>query len=194
MARRKWQCHGRSLLLVQVRLGCNAELILDEFGEKLLEELDYQQEARNIQVSTLTYGCKSSVHWSNLYMHLGVAGKLPEDMDYQGDAQACGLLLLLMQVSLAPVPCPDRFWKCDVLRGVKSFNLQLDVHTVRASAAYDDFHNHFDGILRSSKLRVLSLVERHNDEGYLLKSWCLLHICAGALRRTLGATLQTTPR
>ena len=31
------------------RLGCNAELIVDEFGEKLLEELDYQQEARNIQ-------------------------------------------------------------------------------------------------------------------------------------------------
>jgi predicted unusual protein kinase regulating ubiquinone biosynthesis (AarF/ABC1/UbiB family) len=25
------------------RLGCNAELIVDEFGEKLLEELDYQQ-------------------------------------------------------------------------------------------------------------------------------------------------------
>ncbi|PRW32613.1 putative aarF domain-containing kinase chloroplastic isoform A [Chlorella sorokiniana] len=30
------------------RLGCNAELIVDEFGEKLLEELDYVQEARNI--------------------------------------------------------------------------------------------------------------------------------------------------
>ena len=31
------------------RLGCNAELIVDEFGEKLLEELDYNQEARNIE-------------------------------------------------------------------------------------------------------------------------------------------------
>ncbi|CAI7867663.1 unnamed protein product, partial [Closterium sp. NIES-54] len=31
------------------KLGCNAELIVDEFGEKLLEELDYRQEARNIQ-------------------------------------------------------------------------------------------------------------------------------------------------
>jgi predicted unusual protein kinase regulating ubiquinone biosynthesis (AarF/ABC1/UbiB family) len=31
------------------KLGCNAELIVDEFGEKLLEELDYAQEARNIQ-------------------------------------------------------------------------------------------------------------------------------------------------
>jgi len=31
------------------RLGCNAELIVDEFGEKLLEELDYTQEARNIE-------------------------------------------------------------------------------------------------------------------------------------------------
>eukprot|EP00899_Mesostigma_viride_P010722 jgi/Mesvir1/19651/Mv09933-RA.3 len=30
------------------RLGCNAELIVDEFGEKLLEELDYTMEARNI--------------------------------------------------------------------------------------------------------------------------------------------------
>jgi hypothetical protein len=35
---------------MQARLGCNSELILDEFGEKLLEELDYQQEARNIEV------------------------------------------------------------------------------------------------------------------------------------------------
>jgi hypothetical protein len=39
-------CARRSLR----RLGCNAELIVDEFGEKLLEELDYVQEARNIQV------------------------------------------------------------------------------------------------------------------------------------------------
>lgn len=31
------------------RLGCDAELIVDEFGEKLLEELDYVQEARNIE-------------------------------------------------------------------------------------------------------------------------------------------------
>jgi len=30
-------------------LGCNAQLIVDEFGEKLLEELDYQQEMRNIK-------------------------------------------------------------------------------------------------------------------------------------------------
>jgi len=29
-------------------LGCDAQLIVDEFGEKLLEELDYVQEARNI--------------------------------------------------------------------------------------------------------------------------------------------------
>ncbi len=36
--------------MLQARLGCNSELILDEFGEKLLEELDYQQEARNIEV------------------------------------------------------------------------------------------------------------------------------------------------
>lgn len=31
------------------KLGCNAELIVDEFGEKLLEELDYTLEALNIE-------------------------------------------------------------------------------------------------------------------------------------------------
>ena len=31
------------------RLGCNAALIVDEFGEKLLEECDYALEATNIQ-------------------------------------------------------------------------------------------------------------------------------------------------
>ncbi|XVE71368.1 hypothetical protein DITRI_Ditri10aG0144800 [Diplodiscus trichospermus] len=31
------------------KLGCNAELIVDEFGEKLLEELDYTLEARNTE-------------------------------------------------------------------------------------------------------------------------------------------------
>eukprot|EP00252_Welwitschia_mirabilis_P012976 TRINITY_DN2867_c0_g1_i3.p1 TRINITY_DN2867_c0_g1~~TRINITY_DN2867_c0_g1_i3.p1 ORF type:complete len:632 (-),score=111.05 TRINITY_DN2867_c0_g1_i3:415-2310(-) len=31
------------------KLGCNAELIVDEFGEKLFEELDYKLEARNIE-------------------------------------------------------------------------------------------------------------------------------------------------
>ncbi|KAH9552254.1 hypothetical protein CY35_09G055500 [Sphagnum magellanicum] len=31
------------------KLGCNTELIVDEFGEKLLEELDYTLEARNIE-------------------------------------------------------------------------------------------------------------------------------------------------
>ena len=34
--------------VAQARLGCNAELIVDEFGEKLLEELDYEQEGRNL--------------------------------------------------------------------------------------------------------------------------------------------------
>ena len=46
-------CYGgdqASHCCAQARLGCNSELILDEFGEKLLEELDYQQEARNIEV------------------------------------------------------------------------------------------------------------------------------------------------
>ena len=34
--------------IAQSRLGCNAALIVDEFGEKLMEELDYALEARNI--------------------------------------------------------------------------------------------------------------------------------------------------
>ncbi|KAL0330959.1 UNVERIFIED_CONTAM: protein ACTIVITY OF BC1 COMPLEX kinase, chloroplastic [Sesamum angustifolium] len=40
---------GRMSLLSLQKLGCNAELIVDEFGEKLLEELDYTLEARNIE-------------------------------------------------------------------------------------------------------------------------------------------------
>lgn len=35
--------------IAEKRLGCTAPLILDEFGTKLLEELDYELEARNIQ-------------------------------------------------------------------------------------------------------------------------------------------------
>jgi len=34
--------HSRAIPSLQ-RLGCNAELVVDEFGEKLLEELDYMQ-------------------------------------------------------------------------------------------------------------------------------------------------------
>ena len=41
------------------RLGTNAELILDEFAEKLLEELDYRQEARNIEVRFFPVGTVS---------------------------------------------------------------------------------------------------------------------------------------
>jgi len=35
--------------LAMRRLGCAAALVVDEFGEKLMEELDYTQEARNIE-------------------------------------------------------------------------------------------------------------------------------------------------
>eukprot|EP00887_Chlorella_sp_A99_P005852 scaffold1.g5852.t1 len=35
--------------LSQRQLGCNAELVVDEFGCKLLEELDYIQEGRNVE-------------------------------------------------------------------------------------------------------------------------------------------------
>lgn len=35
--------------LARKRLGCNAALIVDEFGEKLMEELDYALEAANIR-------------------------------------------------------------------------------------------------------------------------------------------------
>ena len=43
------------------KLGCNAELIVDEFGGKLLEELDYAQEARNIDVRFLDQSIPSSL-------------------------------------------------------------------------------------------------------------------------------------
>lgn len=45
------------------RLGCNAELIVDEFAEKLLEELDYVQEARNIEVGQGDIGRGSFIAW-----------------------------------------------------------------------------------------------------------------------------------
>ena len=35
-------------------LGTSAQLVLDEFGQKLLEELDYKMEMRNIQVRAPT--------------------------------------------------------------------------------------------------------------------------------------------
>jgi len=35
--------------LARARLGCDAELVVDEFGQKLLEELDYRLEASNIE-------------------------------------------------------------------------------------------------------------------------------------------------
>jgi len=40
-----WFINGYSIK----QLGCNAQLVVDEFGEKLLEELDYVQEGRNLQ-------------------------------------------------------------------------------------------------------------------------------------------------
>ena len=49
-------CFPRALRRSLRRLGCNAELIVDEFGEKLLEELDYVQEARNILVGGAAAG------------------------------------------------------------------------------------------------------------------------------------------
>ena len=55
------------------KLGCNAELIVDEFGEKLLEELDYAQEARNIQVSSTTELIRESTEFGE---------KLLEELDY----------------------------------------------------------------------------------------------------------------
>ena len=45
------------------KLGCNAELIVDEFGEKLLEELDYAQEARNIEVCAPVYHLPPASLW-----------------------------------------------------------------------------------------------------------------------------------
>ena len=47
------------------KLGCNAQLIVDEFGEKLLEELDYLQEARNIQVEHCLISTKCWVSLCN---------------------------------------------------------------------------------------------------------------------------------
>ena len=56
--------------LARQRLGCNAELIVDEFGEKLLEELDYQQEARNIAVSIFPLCCWAAHMFLYIDCHL----------------------------------------------------------------------------------------------------------------------------
>jgi predicted unusual protein kinase regulating ubiquinone biosynthesis (AarF/ABC1/UbiB family) len=43
------------------RLGCDAVTVIDEFGEKLLEELDYEQEARNMADFGANFAGDSSV-------------------------------------------------------------------------------------------------------------------------------------
>ncbi|XP_068657200.1 protein ACTIVITY OF BC1 COMPLEX KINASE 1, chloroplastic [Aristolochia californica] len=52
------------------KLGCNAELIVDEFGEKLLEELDYTLEARNIEDFLENFKNDPTVKIPQVYKHL----------------------------------------------------------------------------------------------------------------------------
>ncbi|PKA46172.1 putative aarF domain-containing protein kinase [Apostasia shenzhenica] len=52
------------------KLGCNAELIVDEFGEKLLEELDYTLEARNIEDFLENFKDDPTVKIPRVYKHL----------------------------------------------------------------------------------------------------------------------------
>ncbi|CAN6721254.1 unnamed protein product [Malus baccata var. baccata] len=52
------------------KLGCNAELIVDEFGEKLLEELDYTLEARNIEDFLLNFESDPTVKIPRVYKEL----------------------------------------------------------------------------------------------------------------------------
>ncbi|KAL5719497.1 Protein ACTIVITY OF BC1 COMPLEX KINASE 1 [Ranunculus cassubicifolius] len=54
----------------QQKLGCNAELIVDEFGEKLLEELDYTLEARNIEDFVENFKNDPTVKIPRVYKHL----------------------------------------------------------------------------------------------------------------------------
>ncbi|KAL3650994.1 Protein ACTIVITY OF BC1 COMPLEX KINASE 1, chloroplastic [Castilleja foliolosa] len=52
------------------KLGCNAELIVDEFGEKLLEELDYTLEARNIEDFIVNFKDDPTVKIPRVYKQL----------------------------------------------------------------------------------------------------------------------------
>ncbi|XP_051151520.1 protein ACTIVITY OF BC1 COMPLEX KINASE 1, chloroplastic [Andrographis paniculata] len=52
------------------KLGCNAELIVDEFGEKLLEELDYTLEARNIEDFLENFKNDPTVKIPRVHKHL----------------------------------------------------------------------------------------------------------------------------
>ncbi|KMT19756.1 hypothetical protein BVRB_1g008120 isoform A [Beta vulgaris subsp. vulgaris] len=49
------------------KLGCNAELIVDEFGEKILEELDHNLEARNIEDFLENFKDDPTVKIPNVY-------------------------------------------------------------------------------------------------------------------------------
>lgn len=51
-------------------LGCNARLIVDEFGRKLLEELDFVQEARNIEDFRGNFKDDPNVKIPQAYTHL----------------------------------------------------------------------------------------------------------------------------
>ncbi|KAJ3671604.1 hypothetical protein LUZ60_007683 [Juncus effusus] len=52
------------------KLGCNAELIVDEFGEKLLEELDYTLEATNIEDFLVNFKDDPTVKIPRVYKQL----------------------------------------------------------------------------------------------------------------------------
>lgn len=52
------------------KLGCNAELIVDEFGDKLLDELDYYQEARNLESFYENFANDKTVKIPKLYRQL----------------------------------------------------------------------------------------------------------------------------
>ncbi|KAJ8758674.1 hypothetical protein K2173_000395 [Erythroxylum novogranatense] len=52
------------------KLGCNAELIVDEFGEKLLEELDYTLEARNLEDFVENFKSDPTVKIPQVYRNL----------------------------------------------------------------------------------------------------------------------------
>ena len=86
--------------LARQRLGCNAELIVDEFGEKLLEELDYQQEARNISVSlSFAISCLGCIQTSKFWQHLGemlmeASSSQPRGTALQAAAQSCHCLIV----------------------------------------------------------------------------------------------------
>lgn len=79
------------------RLGCNAELVVDEFGEKLLEELDYLQV--RVCAHDERFGGGPAVHLDMPYAGLIGAPQQHMHLAYQRMPHTAHLSLLAVRLT-----------------------------------------------------------------------------------------------